>query len=483
MKKYLLFCLAFAASLVAKAGTSTLTLNGEEVSNPEVEEGGATPTAILTFTGTVGEQVSLTFGVYDTEDEYSVDFGDGTLQTQKVGVNNAGPVNPETGQTTAATVFTGTVAGDGTIKVYGNNDIWYLVASGAMPTTLDQAKLMNVQQMTITGANVESVELPAYTQMTQFNFNNSPVKTLDVSKVTTLTSLSVDNTTQSLYAPQLESIDLSSNTELNYLKIVGNATNKGKLAAIDLSSNTKLANVYLQDNALKTATLPAGAELTFLNLQNNELEALDLSALTSITNAWLENNQLKTLSLGNVTKVCKFENNALTLATIPAQPAGMNTKTKTKNFTYAPQAAMAVDESVTELDLTSQLTVEQGELDPADYATYLTATTTYSFVTATGTALVEGTDYQVVEPGKFKFIKEQTEKVHAEMLNAAFPKFTATVPFKTTEFTIVPGEPTGISNMNAAMMQNGKYYNLQGVEIQKPVKGVYIQNGKKIVMK
>ena len=406
------------------------------------------PQLILTFNAPANTEVSLTFGVYDTEDTYGVDFGDGNVQTKTVGVNNAGPVDPETGQTTSATVFTGTVAGDGTIKVYGNNDVWYLISSGAMPTALDQAKLMNVQQMTITGANVESVELPAYSQMTQFNFNNSPVKTLDVTKVTTLTSLSVDNTTQSQYAPALESIDLSANTELTYLKIIGNATNKGKLAAIDLSNNTKLANVYLQDNAIKTATMPAGAALTFLNLQNNELEALDLSALTSITNAWLENNQLKSLSLGNVTKVCKFENNALTLATIPAQPAGMNSKTKTKNFTYAPQAALQVADLFLvndELDLSAQAIVAKGELNPeavgeaAAYGSWLEDKATVFTVKTAGeipATLVEGTDYNI-EGGKITFLKAQADKVYVEMTNEAFPKFTGANAFKTTEFAVM----------------------------------------------
>lgn len=436
---------------------------------------------ILTLKGTVGEEVSLTFGVYETEDTYSVDFGDGNLQEKKVGINNAGPVDPETGQTTGATNFTGTVAGDGTIKVYGNNDVWYLISSGAAPTTFDQAKLMNVVQMTVSGVDVESVALPAYPKMEQFNFNNSSLKKLDVTKVTTLTSLSVDNTTQSKYAPQLESIDLSKNTELNYLKIIGNATNKGKLSAIDLSSNTKLASVFLQDNALTTVTLPAAATLTYLNLQNNQFESLDLTGLASITNLYLENNKLCTLALGNVTKVCKLENNELTLATLPAQPSGMSTKNKTKNFTYAPQAALKVAESLSELDLTSQLTVAKGELDPADYATYLTGTTSFGFVTAGGTTLVEGTDYTVVEPGKFKFVKEQTEKVHAVMLNAAFPKFTEAAPFITTEFTV--SASTGIRTVGAIAAAAGKVYNLQGVEVQKPVKGLYIQNGKKVLVK
>jgi hypothetical protein len=135
------------------------------------------------------------------------------------------------------------------------------------------------------------------------------------------------------------------------------------------------------------------------------------------------------------------------LATIPAQPAGLNTASKTKKFTYAPQAALQVAETVTTLDLSSQVTVANGELDPADYTKHLTANTTFSFVTAGGTALVKGTDYKVTAPGKFIFTKAQTEKVHGVMLNEALPKFTAAAPFTTTEFTVEPA--TGDTDLMA----------------------------------
>ena len=179
----------------------------------------------------------------------------------------------------------------------------------------------------------------------------------------------------------------------------------------------------------------------------------------------------------------------LTLATIPAQPASLNTSSKTKKFTYAPQAALEVPESVEELDLTAQLTVAKGELNPtadesagtAAYATWLeNMTTTFSFVTASGTALVENTDYSVTEPGKFKFLKEQTEKVHGVMANEGFPLFTGADAFVTTEFTVDLTQ--GIKDINAVGTA-GKVYNLQGVEVAQPVKGLYIQNGKKVIVK
>lgn len=373
--------------------------------------------------------------------------------------------------------------------------------------------------MGFTGADVESIVLPAYTKMTQFSCNNSSVKSVDVSNVPTLTSLTINNTTASKYEPQLESIDLSKNTELDYLSLQGNQNSYGKLQTLNLSANTKLTKFYVQYNQLQSVTLPAEASLSFINVQNNKLESFDLTGLTEFKDAYLSNNLLKeidlskiktgatlnvdgnqlttltipvsiktlnaknnllaSVSLTDVTTQCNLEGNKLTLATLPAQPASLNTISKTKKFTYAPQAALEVPEAVEELDLTSQLTVAKGELNPADYTSYLTGTTAYTFKTATGIALVEGTDYEVTEPGKFKFIKDQSEKVYAEMTNVAFPKF-ASAPFKTTEFAV--SIVTSVRALNTPEVKDNKTYDLKGIEVEAG-KGLFIQNGKKVVIK
>lgn len=44
-------------------------------------------------------------------------------------------------------------------------------------------------------------------------------------------------------------------------------------------------------------------------------------------------------------------------------------------------------------------------------------------------------------------------------------------------------EVTGIKELEAENLNNDKYYNLQGIEVAHPVKGVYIHNGKKVIVK
>ena len=44
-------------------------------------------------------------------------------------------------------------------------------------------------------------------------------------------------------------------------------------------------------------------------------------------------------------------------------------------------------------------------------------------------------------------------------------------------------ETTGIKELETEKVNNNKYYNLQGIEVAHPVKGIYIHNGKKIIVK
>lgn len=44
-------------------------------------------------------------------------------------------------------------------------------------------------------------------------------------------------------------------------------------------------------------------------------------------------------------------------------------------------------------------------------------------------------------------------------------------------------ETTGIKELETEVLNNNKYYNLQGIEVAYPVKGIYIHNGKKVIVK
>jgi hypothetical protein len=43
--------------------------------------------------------------------------------------------------------------------------------------------------------------------------------------------------------------------------------------------------------------------------------------------------------------------------------------------------------------------------------------------------------------------------------------------------------PTGISNVSSATKNDGNIYDLQGRRVTKPTKGLFVVNGKKVVVK
>lgn len=450
----MLFCVTMACSCASddKAITepyTTVTLDGYKYKTD----------LVATFKGQVGQEVTLGLGVYDPFDIYGVDFGDGIIVADSVCGENGG-LKGEDGLTkpgtthTSATTFKGTIAGDGVVKVYGKSDIWYLTISGnLMPTAFDQPKLANVVQVNISGAEVDEVVLPALPSLKQLSLNNSPVKKVDVSQVPTLTSLTINNM---LAAGQLESIDVSNNTELTYLSLQGNATANGALASLDISKNTKLEGLYVQYNKIKEIKLAAAYDkLGTFNASYNELEAVNPAAMPAVkwfdvrnnkikgdlvipseklTNVYVNNNELTSVSVPNVTKQFYFDNNKMTLATLPALPEGMNTTSKKKQFHYQPQADMEVAPEGSVLDLSAQASAKGIEAE---------AQATVFTITAGNAALVEGKDY-TVKDGKITFLTDQKEAI-VKMTNAGYPDLNlCTKPFNVKGTGEAPSEGTVI---------------------------------------
>lgn len=470
-------------------------------------------TAVVSMKSKVeeGAERTLTFGTYLTSDTYAVDWGDGELVlTDLINKTNS-----------KLTSIKGEAKGTGNITVYADNDsVWYFATSGgAQLESIDLSKLKSVQQMNVTGVGLETIDVTACDSLRQLTFNNNPTKSIDLSKNPELTSLTINNTSASKYESQLESIDVSKNPKLTYLSLQGSNGGYGKLTTVDLTANEKLENVYLQYNALTDIKMPAScaalttfnaqnnqltafdatktpamktlyladnklttidpsqcANMTWLDVKNNQLEGdLDLTANQKFANVYVNGNKLTSVKVSNVTKQFYFDNNQMTLATMPAKPAGLNTASKTKQFHYAPQAAIQVDATVGVLDLSAQATAT-GILEAP-------VATTFSFVTASGTALVAGTDYQEIDKAKFAFIKEQTEKVHGVLATEAFPLFADANALVTTEFTVDAN--AGLTSINGISIQQqaAKTFNLQGQQVEQPTKGLYIQNGKKILVK
>ena len=65
----------------------------------------------------------------------------------------------------------------------------------------------------------------------------------------------------------------------------------------------------------------------------------------------------------------------------------------------------------------------------------------------------------------------------------AYLQLRATTEAAKVQFFSLGGETTGIEAVETQAKEDGKYYNLMGVEVENPQKGIYIKNGKKVVIK
>lgn len=502
MKKILYFA---AALLTLGMYSCTIednpVLDGKAVTIEDENGNKYDATLIASFKAEVGSEVSLKLGVYDAFDIYGVDFGDGKIIVDTVCYQNGGLLG-EDGKTKegtshkGTTEFKGTVAGDGTINVFGKSDLWYVVASGAVPTSFDQEKLNKTVQFSIGKVAVDAIDLSAFEDLEIFGFSQGSLKSINVTNNAKLRNLTINNNSASAFESVLESLDLSQNANLEQLNLMAASADKpGKLTKLDLSNNPKLTNLYAQYNSLTEVILPAGAALSFANLQNNQLESIDLSTVASFKDIYLNNNKLKTVDLskltaganlyldGNelteltvpvsvknfqannnkLTKIslvdctasCKLENNCLTIATLPTKPAGLNTASKIKKFTYDPQADMEVTLDGAVLDLSAQASA-QGELE-APVAT--------NFAIKAGNAVLEaGKDY-TIDNGKITFLKSAKGAV-VEMTTTAFPKLTV---LRTKEFDVNVGDAPATDAIVYAITEGQTFTSGQTVEVEKGV--------------
>lgn len=363
-----------------------------------------------------GNTRTLTIGL-GVEGTVQIDWGNGEKVTSEVipAYDGWNQVN-----------VSGTVSGDGKVKIYGDNIVYFECSSrvdGAQVLSLDVTKATTLKDLTANTNKLASIDLTKNTELEKLTINNNQLTSIDISKCTKLTTLDITNNL-------LAAIDITKNQALLTLRIGQN-----KLAGeLDLSTNPTIKSVYalgMELNSVKIGNNTASKPLFSLN--NNKLTSIDASGIQDAGNATLNlvGNQLTEIKLPSAKmNTLNISKNNFTLATLPAPDA----TTATKKFTYAPQNDYVIAESYKVgdvLDLSSQ--------------TSATLNTQFAVYKSDKTALTEGTDYTVAD-GKIKFLTAQ-EAVYVTMSSALYSKFTGTSIYKTT-VTKVEGS-TGINAVTA----------------------------------
>lgn len=363
-----------------------------------------------------GNTRTLTIGL-GVEGTVQIDWGNGEKVTSEVIPAFSGNnwVN-----------VSGTVSGDGKVKIYGDNIVYFECSSrvdGAQVLSLDVTKATTLKDLTAYTNKLASIDLTKNTELEKLYININQLTSIDISKCTKLTTLNIEENL-------LTAIDITKNQALQTLRISQN-----KFAGeLDLSTNPTIKFVYALTNELTSVKIGNNtASKPYFSFNYNKLTSIDASGINDAKNAtlFLIGNQLTEIKLPSAQmKTLNISKNNFTLATLP----GPDATTTAKGFTYAPQNDYVIAESYKVgdvLDLSSQ--------------TSATLNTQFAVYKSDKTALTEGTDYTVAD-GKITFLTAQ-EAVYVTMSSATYSKFTGTNIYKTT-VTKVEGS-TGINAVTA----------------------------------
>lgn len=240
----------------------------------------------------------------------------------------------------------GTVSGDGKVKIYGDNIVYFECSSrvdGAQVLSLDVTKATALKDLTANTNKLTAIDLTKNTELEKLTISNNQLTNIDISKCTQLTTLDITNNL-------LTAIDITKNLALQTLRIGQN-----KLAGeLDLSTNPTIMSVYALKNELTSVKIGNNtASKPYFSFNENKLTSFDASGIKDAGNAtlFLISNQLTEITLPSTKmKSINISKNNFTLATLPAPSVA-------KFFTYAPQNDYVIAESYKVgdvLDLSSQ---------------------------------------------------------------------------------------------------------------------------------
>lgn len=361
------------------------------------------------------------------------------------------------------TKVSGKPLGEGNIKIYGIK-LAELQALWTKPETeattypkissIDVTKAIDLQELTVASHALTAIDISQNTKLTElFCYGNQIQSLAPVGQ--SLLKLDCKNNL-------LETLDITQCPVLTTLDAQGN-----KLKQISLTNNTALDNILLLNNQLESLDCSTNTKILTLNLNNNKLSSLDVTNCEVLERLFCMNNNLTELNAGYIKTSATCVGNKFTFENLPI----INTKT----YTYAPQQDLAIATTINagvELDLSAQNNAK-GILDEAQQ-------TTYTWKTADGlTTLAANQDY-TENNGKFTFKAAQIQPVYCEMTSPAFPAFTDTKVFKTTQIT-VNAAPVNIDseNMNAVRVYTeGKNLVVNGLNGSENIHVYSIQGAK-----
>lgn len=473
MKKTLLFTALFAAALTAAADSQKVT---------------------MTTSRPVGQ--TMTILVNATRAGVTVDWGDGNAV-------NYVPTKPGGVQE-----ITGTVLGE-TVTLEAPKGLVMLSAENCELIAIDLSKATEMRSLYLQHNQLSSINVSALASLTDLNLADNALASVTLS------------TTK---LPNIETLDLSSNpltttsfsyatTNLKYLNLAGN-----QYKTLTISKAANLDALIVSDNQLTTLGLPGNISLLDARgnnvskitmppagmpmmqqclLDDNALATLDLSASASLNTLTIARNGAQSVVLPSKAKFQVYDcsDNALSFGSLPAK-AYM----PTVYFAYAPQAELDITgcglhegcwtsswlpwltmnpdystrgEAQYQLDLVAH---KDGSATNSVQFELYSVQDGESVLLEKASATQKTLDYSLVG-GKMTVLKPFAN-LYLQMTDPAYPDLV----IRTNHFAVLNPNADGIGDITADAVSTSNY-DLQGRRVNEVHEGIYIQNGKKIIVK
>ena len=476
MKKTLLTLISvMSLGLIAEAGEQTVKLTTSKV---------GTPITLLVNASRAG---------------VSVDWGTGTPQQYTTAENGIITV---TGTPTT-----------GDVTLTSTKGLTTLIAEDCGLTAIDLSDASELLSLYLPHNELTSIDLEPVSALTDLNLADNKItglSTLVSTKLPYLQTIDISNN-------ELTATSFSYNTEnLTYLNISGNnyrtltinkataldalKAHNNQLANINVSYHQKLSLLAANDNTLSRYTIPDTLEcLQQVALDRTGVKDVDFSQNINLTTLTISGCGATNVQLPTKKSLQVYDcsNNALSFSAFPRK-----NRQPTVYFAYDNQA---------DLDISGMTGFNKGswgsdylpwvKMNPAyssrgqaeyqlDFSDFTSGSAASSVVFAfysvndAGEATVlekaaaaqPNKDYSWVS-GKATFLHEY-KKVYAEMTDAGYPELT----IHSTCFAVIDPTAEGIETVTDTPL-TGKTYDLQGRQVEKLQRGIYIHNGQKILKK
>ena len=320
--------------------------------------------------------------------------------------------------------------------------------------------------------NITSLKgIEFFTALEYLNCYMNQLTSLDVSKNTALTLLECSGN-------KLTSLDVSKNTALTSLSCGGN-----QLTSLDVSKNTALTDLYCSSNQLISLDVSKNTALTYLLCYDNQLTSLDVSKNTALI--WLEcgSNQLTSLDVSKNTALTWLGCDSNQLASLD-----VSKNTALKELSCGGNQLTSLD--VSKNTALTDLYCNKNQLTSLDVSKNMALTVLVCYqnqIKGSGMdALVESLPKL---NSQMYVIYNKNESNVMTTVQVAAAKAKGWIPYyyidkgkgKWEEY---PGsDPSGIEKFRNSKVEELKYYDLNGRQVKTPRKGVYIINGKKVLVK